>query len=57
VVTRVKEIGAAHLDFEYEIFNAETMKKLAVGFTRHPFVNDKWKPVRAPASIRSKLEK
>ena len=57
VVTRVKAIGGAHIDFDYEIFHAENGQKLAVGFTRHPFVNDRWRPVRIPAEIRAKLLK
>ena len=55
VITRVKEIGGAHLDFSYEIRDAETGKRLAEGFTRHPFVNEKWKPVRIPGELKSKL--
>lgn len=55
VTTRVKALGGAHIDFEYEIADAETGKKLAEGFTRHPFVNTAWKPVRVPATLRSKL--
>lgn len=55
VRTRVKQLGRAHVDFEYEIYDAETKKPLAEGFTRHPFVNSSWKPVRAPASIASKF--
>jgi acyl-CoA thioester hydrolase len=55
VRTKVKELGRAHVDFEYEIFDAETRKPLADGFTRHPFVNSSWKPVRAPQSITTKF--
>ena len=55
VVTTITELGRAHMDFGYEIFNAESGALLARGFTRHPFVNEKWKPVRAPEIIRSKL--
>jgi acyl-CoA thioester hydrolase len=55
VRTKVKTLGRAHIDFEYEIFDAETKKPLAEGFTRHPFVNSAWKPVRAPQSIASKF--
>ncbi len=53
--TKIKELGRAHVDFEYEIFDAETRKPLATGFTKHPFVNASWKPVRAPQSITSKF--
>ena len=55
VVTRIEKVGGAHMDFSYEIFDVETGKKLAIGFTRHPVVNEQWKPVRIPASIKSKL--
>ena len=56
IVTKIKELGGAHIDFEYEIFDAETGKKTAEGFTRHPFVNKMWKPVRVPFSLRKKLQ-
>jgi acyl-CoA thioester hydrolase len=55
IETRVKEFGGAHIDFEYDIYDVETSKHLASGFTRHPFVNDKWKPVRIPANLKAKL--
>jgi acyl-CoA thioester hydrolase len=55
VRTKIKDLGRAHVDFEYEIFHAETKQALATGFTRHPFVNANWKPVRAPQSITSKF--
>lgn len=57
VVTRVKEMGRAHVDFSYEIFDVETGRRLAEGFTRHPFVNENWKPVRPPLWLREKMEK
>ncbi len=56
VVTKIKDLGGAHIDFEYEI-KSEEGKRIAEGFTRHPFVNNLWKPVRVPSSMRSKLEK
>ena len=55
VVTRVARIGRAHVDFDYEIFNAETGDRLATGFTRHPFVNASWRPVRVPDRVREKF--
>lgn len=55
IVTRIQKLGGASVDFEYEIVNAETGVRLAEGFTRHPFVNSDWKPVRVPASIKSKF--
>ncbi len=56
VKTMIKEFGGAHIDFDYEITSVDTGKKIAFGFTRHPFVNAEWKPVRAPASFRSLLK-
>ncbi len=56
VITRIKEVGGAHMDFDYVIEDVETGKKIAEGFTRHPVVNKNWKPVRLPASIKSKLD-
>lgn len=55
VITKVKELGGAHIDFDYLILDVETGRKVAQGFTRHPFVNKNWKPVRAPASFKTKL--
>ena len=55
VTTRIKKVGGAHIDFDYEIVNSETGKRLAEGFTRHPFVNAQWRPVRVPAELRAKL--
>ncbi len=55
VITRVEKMGGASIDFTYEIIDVETKTKIAEGFTRHPFVNEKWKPVRVPADIRSKF--
>ena len=54
--TWIKDLGHAHVDFEYEIVSAETKKKLAHGFTRHPFVNNHWKPVRVPEEIKRILK-
>lgn len=55
VITRIKEIGGASIEFEYEIHNKETDKLVAQGMTRHPFVNDQWKPVRIPPHIKAKF--
>jgi acyl-CoA thioester hydrolase len=57
VSTRISQLGGAHIDFGYVIENAESGKRLALGFTRHPFVNEHWKPVRVPSSLRDKLMK
>ena len=56
IKTTIKEVGGAHIDFEYEIFLADSGKKVAEGFTRHPFVNGNWKPVRVPPTLRQKLQ-
>lgn len=56
VTTFIKEMKGAHIDFNYDITDAETGKPLAKGFTRHPFVNKNWKPVRVPVSFKSKLD-
>ena len=56
LVTRIKDIGRAHIDFDYEIFDADTGKRIAQGFTRHPFVNGQWRPVRVPPSLKEKLK-
>jgi len=55
VKTRIKELGRAHIDFEYEIHSVDSGKRVAEGFTRHPFVNFQWKPVRVPKPLRDKL--
>ncbi|MCG3205389.1 MAG: Acyl-CoA thioesterase YbgC [Elusimicrobia bacterium] len=55
VTTRIGELGGASIKFSYEIFDAETGRKIAEGFTRHPFVNSQWKPVRVPQKLREKL--
>jgi len=56
VVTWIKELGRAHIDFVYEIVSLDSGKKVAEGWTRHPFVNQKWKPVRVPKSFLSKIK-
>lgn len=56
VTTRIKEMGGAHMDFEYDIHDADTGRHLAQGFTRHPFVNANWRPVRVPTSLKEKLK-
>lgn len=56
VTTHVQKLGGAHVDFSYEIFDVETGVKLAEGYTRHPVVNEHWKPVRVPAALKEKLK-
>ncbi len=55
IVTTVTHLGGASIDFGYQIFNSENGKLIAEGMTRHPFVNDQWKPVRVPSSLKSKI--
>ncbi len=55
ISTTIDRLGGASVEFGYKIFNAETGKLIAEGMTRHPFVNDQWKPVRVPSSIKAKL--
>ena len=56
IVTFVTKLGGASVEFGYKIFNSETGKLIAEGMTLHPFVNDQWKPVRVPPSLRQRLE-
>ena len=53
--TLVSELGRAHVTFRYEIENRDTGRLLARGYTKHPFVNERWRPVRVPAPIRRAL--
>jgi len=55
VITRVKKLGGASIEFEYDIVDVESNRAIARGTTLHPFVNKTWKPVRVPASIRAKV--
>ncbi len=55
VITRVKKLGGASIEFEYDIVDVETNRAIARGTTLHPFVDKSWKPVRVPASIRAKV--
>lgn len=55
VITRVKKLGGASIEFEYDIVDVESNRPIARGTTLHPFVDKTWKPVRVPASIRAKV--
>ena len=55
ISTTVDKLGGASVQFGYKIYNSETGKIIAEGMTRHPFVNDQWKPVRVPSSIQQKF--
>ena len=56
IKTGISKLGGAYIDFYYDVINSETGKKLAEGFTRHPFVGENWKPVRIPQKLRKTLE-
>jgi acyl-CoA thioester hydrolase len=56
IETNILKLGAASIEFGYLISDSETGKVIAEGMTRHPFVNEQWKPVRVPSSLKSKLE-
>ncbi len=53
--TKIQKLGAASINFEYEILNPDTGKIIMTGMTRHPFVDGHWKPVRMPDKIRKEL--
>lgn len=55
VRTKIEKVGGASIDFSYEIVDVESHQKIAEGTTRHPFVNEQWKPVRVPQKIKEKL--
>lgn len=52
IKTWVSKLGRASIEFQYEIYDAGSGKKIAEGFTRHPFVNQAWKPVRVPEKVQ-----
>jgi len=53
VRTRVSDLGRASITFDYQIVHAETGAVVVEGSTKHPFVNNQWKPVRTPDFIQS----
>ena len=53
--TWVGELGRASVTFQYELINADTGKKMAQGFTKHPFVNKSWKPMPVPPEVKTIL--
>lgn len=53
--TWVGEVGRASVTFQYELINADTGKKMAQGFTKHPFVNKSWKPMPVPPEVKTIL--
>lgn len=55
VKTKIEGLGKSSINFTYEVLNKETSQLLAIGETRHPFVNRERKIVRIPEEIRTKL--
>ncbi|MBL8023771.1 MAG: acyl-CoA thioesterase [Elusimicrobia bacterium] len=55
--SRITELGRASLTFSYELVNVDSGKPMAMGYTKHPFVNKSWKPVRVPPSVKEILLK
>ena len=55
LVTVVKDLGKASVEFGYDLYDAESGAHLATGRTRHPFVNAAWRPVRPPQWMRDQL--
>lgn len=45
VKTSVKSISPVKIEFKYEVVREHDAKLLAVGFTRHAFVNKEFKPI------------
>lgn len=55
IETWVSEITAASITCSYNVKNGD--KILVKGKTKHPFVNESFKPVRFPEDIREIIEK
>ena len=55
--TWISELGHASVTFSYEVLNKETGRVVTKGMSRHPFVNERWKPVPVPEKVRGALEK
>lgn len=53
--TSISELGRASMTFDYELVNADTGKTMARGYTKHPFVNQAWKPVAVPSDVKAVL--
>lgn len=54
--TCINEIPRAKLAIEYEVFSNDLIHLFATGYTVHAFINNNGKPVRAPATILSKIK-
>ena len=50
VITKVSDVGPASIEFSYEIFCND--KLITTGKTRHPLVNNDFRPIRLPEEIR-----
>ena len=55
VETRVEDIGHVRIKFGYQVFHAESGKRLAEGWTLHAALNPSGKPRRIPERIRRML--
>lgn len=55
IETKIADLGRASITFDYEITNAHNGKPIAHGFSKHPFVNHRWKPTRIPDKLRTLL--
>lgn len=55
VKTKVSKLGFASAEFEYEVFRQEVL--IMTGWTKHPFVNKEFRPIKAPVEIKNILEK
>lgn len=52
VRTSVSEILGTSMRFEYQVFNKETQKRVATGYSIHVFVDKSMKPARIADDIR-----
>ena len=55
VRTRLVEVGAARVRFDYELVRAEDRRLLASGFTEHASVGREGRPRRLPGELRRRL--
>lgn len=55
--TWVSQLGGASITFSYEVVNKESGKIVTRGMSRHPFVNNEWKPVPIPEGVKAALTK
>ncbi|MBN1622170.1 MAG: acyl-CoA thioesterase [Endomicrobiales bacterium] len=55
VKTKVKKLGFASIEFDYEIVSQDRI--IVKGYTKHPFVDKNFKPIRMPGEIKHILEK